>query len=801
MRRFAMASLLILLLSGSAEPANLIDAFEYPQTNVAQDVWDVQGERGNTPALSMVEDGGRLVMQIEAPFASDPNLSRIYIDRQVDLDLAAAGGFSLEVLSSNPEATGSMSLYFHSREGWYSGSADIASKGWGAVPFSKASFRLEDQPIGWNKIDAIRIAFWRGKNTDFFLRLRKLEATQHNVALIIPAVERREAGSLKMATDVAEMLDAIGLGNDAIEDSSLASGGLGDRSIAILPYNPKLTSEAVEALIEFVAKGGKVLACYQLPDKLAQSLGFGELKYRSQQNKGDFAEIRFHATDIASLPPSVRQASWNITTAKPVGYNAKVVGQWYDRDGQSADAAAMLVSDRGAFFSHVLLRDDWNAKKQMLASIMGHLSPMMWKQMAEAALKDLNTLGHLDSLEALTEFLKKNDQHGVDLATRSGLVKLQEAKQQFTSGHYEQVVGLAKEVHQDLALAYVKAQPSPTTEGRAFWNHTGTGAYDGDWNRTASELSAAGFNMILPNMLWGGVAHYPSKLLPHSRTFNKYGDQIEQCVAAAREHKLEVHVWKVNWNLSTAPQDFVKQIHAEHRNQVTVTGEAEDWLCPSHPDNFQLELQSMLEVARDYPIDGLHFDYIRYPGRDKCYCDGCRERFEAASGKPVEEWPSDCYSGQRSEEYLQWRCDQITRLVKAVHDQAKTIRPGIRISAAVFGAYPECRSSVAQDWPEWIKAGYLDFVCPMDYTQSDLSFIGLVSNQLKLVNGRIPIYPGIGQWRLPNDRVVGQIYHARALGAAGFTIFDLSHGSAETFVPTVGLGVGRNPALPPHRNR
>ena len=37
----------------------------------------------------------------------------------------------------------------------------------------------------------------------------------------------------------------------------------------------------------------------------------------------------------------------------------------------------------------------------------------------------------------------------------------------------------------------------------------------------------------------------------------------------------------------------------------------------------------MLEVARKYPVDGLHFDYIRYPGRDKCYCDGCRERFEA----------------------------------------------------------------------------------------------------------------------------------------------------------------------------
>jgi len=34
--------------------------------------------------------------------------------------------------------------------------------------------------------------------------------------------------------------------------------------------------------------------------------------------------------------------------------------------------------------------------------------------------------------------------------------------------------------------------------------------------------------MILPNMLWGGLAHYPSDVLPPSAQFRKYGDQIEQ---------------------------------------------------------------------------------------------------------------------------------------------------------------------------------------------------------------------------------------------------------------------------------
>ncbi len=206
----------------------------------------------------------------------------------------------------------------------------------------------------------------------------------------------------------------------------------------------------------------------------------------------------------------------------------------------------------------------------------------------------------------------------------------------------------------------------------------------------------------------------------------------------------------------------------------------------------------MLEVARKYEVDGLHFDYIRYPDRDKCYCDGCRSRFEQQTGKQVANWPADCYSGNLHDAYAQWRCDQITRLVKAVHDEAKQVRPGIAISAAVFGAYPSCRESVAQDWPEWIKAGYLDFVCPMDYTQSDLGFVGLVTNQLKLVDGRIPLYPGIGQWRLTDDRTVGQILLARQLGAAGFTMFDLSRDSITSAVPAIGRGAGKEKAAPPH---
>jgi len=790
----------LVCLAACVGGGHVIDSFDYSDSAAARRVWTDRADGGSSSQVEAVEDDGRWVIEFAAPFATQPKLGRVYIDRKVELNLAGAGAFQLDVLVTAPESAGHVSLYFHSQSGWYAAGGGLAGEGWQTLTFSKAAFSVEERPVGWHKIDAVRIAVWRGQPKDFKIRLRRLEAVEHDVALVIPSAsshgEYRSA--LKSAEEVGEMLAELGLGSDAVEDRALAEGALGKRCVAILAYNPSMPGASVDALVQFVERGGKVLACYQLPRPLGTALGFAEPKYVGGGRSGQFAEVRFHA-DIDGLPPAMRQASWNITAAKPSGHNARIIAHWYDDKGKPIDQPAMLLSDRGAFFSHIILNDDRANKKQMLAGILGHLAPRLWRQMAETALQRAGLVGHLGDDKALMEFLRSAERAEVKDQLDAGNRELADARGKFERQAYADAVRLAASAHAALVKAYLLAQPSAAVESRAFWNHSGTGAYDGDWDRTARELTAAGFNMILPNMLWGGRAHYASDVLPRSSTFEQYGDQIAQCVEAAKKVGLEVHVWKVNFNLSGAPKEFVEMIRQQKRNQVAVDGTDHDWLCPSHPENFQLELASMLEVATKYDVDGLHFDYIRYPDRDKCYCSGCRERFQAQTGNQVANWPKDCYSGPLREPYAQWRCDQITRLVKAVHDEAKKLRPEIKISAAVFGAYPNCRESVAQDWPEWVKAGYLDFVCPMDYTQSDLNFIGLVSDQLRLVDGRIPVYPGIGQWRLSDDRTVGQIYHARRLGTRGFTVFDLSPSSIHSAVPAIGIGVGKQPAVPAHR--
>ena len=62
----------------------------------------------------------------------------------------------------------------------------------------------------------------------------------------------------------------------------------------------------------------------------------------------------------------------------------------------------------------------------------------------------------------------------------------------------------------------------------------------------------------------------------------------------------------------------------------------------------------------------------------------------------VANWPTDCQSGPLKAEYGQFRCDQTTRLVKTVSQEARQVKPWLKISAAVFSNYPACKDEVEE---------------------------------------------------------------------------------------------------------
>lgn len=160
----------------------VLDGFRYPDAAAAAHTW-IAAE--DTPAVTVVEDSGRKVIALAAPFATHPDLPRVTLDRTVKLDLSATGEFTLEIAAPNPEI-GQVSLYFRSGSGWYSAGAGLQSRGWQTLRFSKAAFRTEGKPAGWRKMNGIRLSIWRGAAKDSVFRFGRLAASWHDVALVVP---------------------------------------------------------------------------------------------------------------------------------------------------------------------------------------------------------------------------------------------------------------------------------------------------------------------------------------------------------------------------------------------------------------------------------------------------------------------------------------------------------------------------------------------------------------------------------------------------------------------------------------
>ena len=123
-------------------------------------------------------------------------------------------------------------------------------------------------------------------------------------------------------------------------------------------------------------------------------------------------------------------------------------------------------------------------------------------------------------------------------------------------------------------------------------------------------------------------------------------------------------------------------------------------------------------------------------------------------------------------------------MVKAVSEQARAVRPGIKISAAVFPNWVNERDNIGQDWKLWCEKGYLDFVCPMDYSASNNNFNNLIKKQLDWA-GKTPCYPGIGAStaQFGADNIIEQINITRRLNTRGFIIFNYGVPESREILP------------------
>ena len=166
------------------------------------------------------------------------------------------------------------------------------------------------------------------------------------------------------------------------------------------------------------------------------------------------------------------------------------------------------------------------------------------------------------------------------------------------------------------------------------------------------------------------------------------------------------------------------------------------------------------------------------------------------AGGTVTNWPGDVRKDERLKKlWVDFRTSNISFVVRTVSQRVRAEAPGVKISAAVFPSAETSPTNVGQDWTAWCRAGWLDFVCPMDYVESSALFRNQVAAQKRLV-GKVPIYPGIGlsTWRHDGReavRLAKQILAVRELGVEGFTVFNFDR-RAEKVLPMLHLGVTRD---------
>ena len=774
----------------SDEPLN-INVFDFATTSAARSAWEPSPL---SPEVALFEDPEGIENNGTIfPCVFEDTTERCLWDRDVSLDLSQKYLISFRIYVEDPSMISHFTLYFHSPGGWYGAWDYRLDKGWQTITLPRKEFTSEDSPEGWHAIDRIRISPWRGENGQTKIILTELKASNPDIGIVQGTKNSDSSYSEYISEYIGSILGKGGINYAMFTDEDAENGALDYVSLVIFPYNSNMSEQEINAIEKHVNDGGKIIVFYSLPGNLPDLLGINVITWEQI----DMKAVHFRDGIVECVPSTMMQNSWNFMSVECASPGCRVLGYWEDAEGNLTDYPAVTVGENGAYMSHVLLTEDPEAKKRFMLSLTAHFLPSVKQTIIVNATESIGAFGPFHNFAEAVTAIREDAQHHprktlVEDYLTSATLYHDLAVQAREDGQFCPVMDYSEKASENLYQSFYYSRRSEEPEFRAVWNHSGEGVWPGDWEKSVINLSENGFNAVFPNMLWGGLARYESDILPVSPIVDEYGDQISQCVEACHKHGVEVHVWKVNWNLSNAPQDFIDDMRSQNRTQVDVDGNPLDWLCPSDPRNRQLELDTLLEVVNKYNVDGIHFDYIRYPHEKSCYCDDCRTRFEEDAGLIVQNWPEDCYSGEHHDAYRDWRVKQITSLVRVVHEEVKKVSPEVEISAAVFSSWPACRESIGQDWVDWVNKGYLDFLCPMDYTNSASTFRYKINDQLSLVEGKVPVYPGVGvgatnSTLLPPE-VIEQLQITRDLETGGYILFNYDASMAENLLPSLRKG-------------
>ncbi len=269
----------------------------------------------------------------------------------------------------------------------------------------------------------------------------------------------------------------------------------------------------------------------------------------------------------------------------------------------------------------------------------------------------------------------------------------------------------------------------PKHEFRAAWIAT---VYGLDWPRQGAgesqqkrdlrqlldHLQNAGVNAVIFQVRSIGDAMYESNYEPWSHYLTgRQGedpgyDPLAFAIEESRSRGMELHAWfnpyrANNGSLSTPANNHVTVTHPEW----TYTAGPLTLLDPGKEEVRNYVVSIIMDVARRYKIDGVHFDDYFYPYPPNQITTQDSQTFQTES--------------RGFSSLFEWRRDNVNLLIAQVADSLRLFDPAIKFGISPFGIWKnnvpsgirglDAYSVIYADATAWIRQKTIDYLAPQLY--------------------------------------------------------------------------------------
>ncbi|GAB4410386.1 MAG: glycoside hydrolase family 10 protein [Bacteroidia bacterium] len=237
---------------------------------------------------------------------------------------------------------------------------------------------------------------------------------------------------------------------------------------------------------------------------------------------------------------------------------------------------------------------------------------------------------------------------------------------------------------------------------------------------------ANGMNAVVVQIRPSGDAFYPSRLVPWSewlageqgRAPLPYYDPLAFMIAEVHARNMEFHAWMnpfravSHTRFSSVGPTHVSRTHPEwvfaHGNSL--------YLDPGQPAVRSHLTQVVMEVVRNYDIDGLHFDDYFYP-------------YQLADSPIPDQQTFARHKGPFSN-VADWRRSNIDLFIRGISDSLRAVRPQVKFGISPVGVWRnkdrDAQGSATRmsqtsydhlyaDVRKWLREGWIDYVAPQLY--------------------------------------------------------------------------------------